>query len=840
MARYGADTVRLFLMFMGPWDQGGPVEPDRHRRREQVPRTASGRSCWTRTAATPATRRAAPCRAGETEADARDRMRAAAHRTLRDVTADYDGFRWNTMIAKLMELSNLLFRYRGTSVAGLPEWDEAVRLLLLMLAPAAPHITEEIWSRLAAARGEAWESIHVQRWPDVDESAVVEATREVPIQVNGKLRDKVTVPAGISETSWRQVILSRDKVPGRARRQEAAPDHPRGRRQARQHRRPAGMSGAGGGSRPGRLSAPDGARPEDPHDLPARRHPLRDDALPRLRPERPAPAGHVARAVAQLRRRDAGDRAARDRARGLRRGITHFDLANNYGPPYGSAEVNFGRILREDLAAHRDELVISSKAGWDMWPGPYGQGGGSRKHVLASLDQSLRRVGVDYFDIFYSHRFDLDTPLEETAGALATAVRAGQGAVHRDLVLLGRQDPRDGGAPAREGVPLLIHQPSYNLFNRWPEGGLLDALEAVGSGMIAFTALAQGLLSDKYLDGIPANSRINRPGGDSFPREMLNAENLGRVRGAQRDREAPRPVAGPDGVRVGPARPAGHEHAGRRELGRPDPRERGARWRTWRSRRRSWRRSTSYAVEGGVNLWEAPSTDWRPSSRDVVAAAGRCRVLGPGRRLLDTVSRDRGRGVRHPRRPAAAASGPASRRSAPSSGRADQRHRRPRHRAPDPTPAGPADEVRVTLGIYSGRPDPTWTLSAWDAAAVERAIEALPEAGGTPPEGGLGYHGFTVRPWGGRSRRTSGSYRRTAPDPSPRDGPGPHRRATSARARPDEARADRDRRGGAEPLSALTGGADAWRGWSPRRRWNRRGRMIHIRGEPWPTRSTPA
>ena len=151
--------------------------------------------------------------AGEEEHDARDRMRAAAHRTLRDVTEDYEGFRWNTMVAKLMELSNVLFRYRGTSVAGLPEWDEAVRLLLLMLAPAAPHITEELWSRRARGpRRRAWESIHVQRWPDVDETAIVEATRELPIQVNGKLRDKVTVPVGISDIELEQIILSRDKV----------------------------------------------------------------------------------------------------------------------------------------------------------------------------------------------------------------------------------------------------------------------------------------------------------------------------------------------------------------------------------------------------------------------------------------------------------------------------------------------------------------------------------------------------------------------------------------------------------------------------------------------------
>ena len=212
-------------------------------------------------------------------------------------------------------------------------------------------------------------------------------------------------------------------------------------------------------------------------------------------------------------------------------GITHFDLANNYGPPYGSAEVNFGRILREDLAAHRDELIISSKAGWDMWPGPYGQGGGSRKYVLASLDQSLRRVGVDYFDIFYSHRFDLDTPLEETMGALAHAVRQGK-ALYVGISSHSAGKTREAAALLEaEGVKLLIHQPSYNLFNRWVEPELLDALGELGTGMIAFTTLAQGLLTTKYLDGIPANARVNRPGGDSFERSVLTEENLASVRG---------------------------------------------------------------------------------------------------------------------------------------------------------------------------------------------------------------------------------------------------------------------------------------------------------------------
>jgi L-glyceraldehyde 3-phosphate reductase len=211
-------------------------------------------------------------------------------------------------------------------------------------------------------------------------------------------------------------------------------------------------------------------------------------------------------------------------------GITHFDLANNYGPPPGSAEINFGRILREDLAAHRDELIITSKAGWDMWPGPYGQGGGSRKYVLASLDQSLRRIGVEYVDIFYSHRFDIDTPLEETMGALATAVRQGK-ALYVGISSYSATKTREAAAILRaEGVPLLIHQPSYNLLNRWAEAELLDAVGELGVGMVAFTALAQGLLTDKYLQGIPADARVNRPGGDSFPMEALSEENLGRVR----------------------------------------------------------------------------------------------------------------------------------------------------------------------------------------------------------------------------------------------------------------------------------------------------------------------
>jgi L-glyceraldehyde 3-phosphate reductase len=196
--------------------------------------------------------------------------------------------------------------------------------------------------------------------------------------------------------------------------------------------------------------------------------------------------------------------------RAFDRGVTHFDLANNYGPPYGRAEENFGRYLREDLAPYRDELVISTKAGYDMWPGPYGQGGGSRKYVLASLDQSLARMGLEYVDIFYSHRFDPDTPLEETIGALDTAVRSGR-ALYAGISSYSPEATRDAARIARElGTPLLIHQPSYSMLNRWIEGGLLDELEEQGMGCIVFTALAQGLLTDRYLDGVPDDSRAAR------------------------------------------------------------------------------------------------------------------------------------------------------------------------------------------------------------------------------------------------------------------------------------------------------------------------------------------
>ncbi len=196
--------------------------------------------------------------------------------------------------------------------------------------------------------------------------------------------------------------------------------------------------------------------------------------------------------------------------RAFDRGVTHFDLANNYGPPYGRAEENFGRYLAEDFAPYRDELVISTKAGYDMWPGPYGQGGGSRKYVLASLDQSLKRMGLEYVDIFYSHRFDPETPVEETMMALDTAVRSGR-AWYAGISSYSAVKTAEAATIARDlGTPLLIHQPSYSMLNRWIEGDLLDTLEEQGMGCIVFTALAQGLLTDRYLNGVPEDSRAAR------------------------------------------------------------------------------------------------------------------------------------------------------------------------------------------------------------------------------------------------------------------------------------------------------------------------------------------
>jgi L-glyceraldehyde 3-phosphate reductase len=213
--------------------------------------------------------------------------------------------------------------------------------------------------------------------------------------------------------------------------------------------------------------------------------------------------------------------------RAFDRGVTHFDLANNYGPPYGSAESNFGRLLREDFVGLRDELIISTKAGWDMWPGPYGDLG-SRKYLLTSLDQSLTRLGLDYVDIFYHHHFDATTPLEETMGALDHAVRAGK-ALYVGISSYSPSRTAEAAAILRSlGTPLLIHQPSYSMLNRWIEEGLLDVLEAEGVGAIAFSPLAQGLLTDRYLAGVPGDSRAARH--TSLSLDMLSEANLARIR----------------------------------------------------------------------------------------------------------------------------------------------------------------------------------------------------------------------------------------------------------------------------------------------------------------------
>ena len=213
--------------------------------------------------------------------------------------------------------------------------------------------------------------------------------------------------------------------------------------------------------------------------------------------------------------------------RAFDRGVTHFDLANNYGPPYGSAETNFGRILGSDLRAYRDELIISTKAGYDMWPGPYGDRG-SRKYLLASLDQSLARMGLDYVDIFYSHRVDPETPFEETMGALDAAVRQGK-ALYVGISSYSAKRTHEAAAILRKlGTPLLIHQPSYSMLNRWIEAELLDVLARERIGAIAFSPLAQGLLTDRYLDGVPSGSRAAR--GGSFKEDLLTPANLANVR----------------------------------------------------------------------------------------------------------------------------------------------------------------------------------------------------------------------------------------------------------------------------------------------------------------------
>jgi len=285
-------------------------------------------------------------------------------------------------------------------------------------------------------------------------------------------------------------------------------------------------------------------------------------------------------------------------------GITHFDLANNYGPPYGSAEANFGRILSTDFRDHRDELVISTKAGWDMWPGPYGELG-SRKHLLASLDQSLRRLGVDYVDIFYHHRFDPSTPMEESLGALHTAVQQGK-ATYVGISSYSDQRTTEAIAILRSlGTPLLIHQPSYSMLNRWIEHGLLDVLGTDGVGCIAFSPLAQGLLTDRYLHGIPEGSRAQENG--SLTHDMINETNLAHVRAltaiaerrgqslaqmaiawALRDPRMTSVVLGASSVKQLEQNAAALDHSdfSDDELAEID----------------------RDAVEGDINLWEGPST----------------------------------------------------------------------------------------------------------------------------------------------------------------------------------------------------------------------------------------
>jgi L-glyceraldehyde 3-phosphate reductase len=292
-------------------------------------------------------------------------------------------------------------------------------------------------------------------------------------------------------------------------------------------------------------------------------------------------------------------------------GITHFDLANNYGPPAGSAETNFGAHLRRDFKPYRDELIISSKAGWDMWPGPYGSGGGSRKYLLASLDQSLQRMGLDYVDIFYSHRFDPDTPLEETMGALATAVQQGK-ALYVGISSYSAKKTAEASKLLRDmGIPCLIHQPSHSLLNRWIEAELLDTLQAEGMGCIAFSPLAQGLLTDRYLNGVPADSRMNRPGGQSLKVDHVSPENVARIKGlndiaAQRGQTLaqmavawvlrdPRVTS----ALIGASKPA------------QIPELVGA------VKNLDFDAATlsaidELAVDGGVNLWQKPSTDQRP------------------------------------------------------------------------------------------------------------------------------------------------------------------------------------------------------------------------------------
>jgi L-glyceraldehyde 3-phosphate reductase len=304
-----------------------------------------------------------------------------------------------------------------------------------------------------------------------------------------------------------------------------------------------------------------------------------------------------------------GDDTPFDRQRSILRrafelGVTHFDLANNYGPPYGSAETNFGRHLREDFRPYRDELVISSKAGWDMWPGPYGDLGG-RKYLLASLDQSLQRTGLDYVDIFYHHHYDPTTPVEETMQALDTAVRQGK-ALYVGISSYSGERTREAVAIARElKTPLVIHQPSYSMLNRWVEGDLLDAVGDTGLGVIAFSPLAQGMLTDKYLNGVPAGSRASQ--GKSLSTDLLTDQNLTHIRALNdlaagrgqtlaqlalawvlRDERVTSALVGASSVKqledsVGAVRNLDFTAGELADIDR-------------------------YATEGGINLWQAPST----------------------------------------------------------------------------------------------------------------------------------------------------------------------------------------------------------------------------------------
>ena len=292
-------------------------------------------------------------------------------------------------------------------------------------------------------------------------------------------------------------------------------------------------------------------------------------------------------------------------------GISHFDLANNYGPPYGSAETHFGEHLRRDFKPYRDELLISTKAGWDMWPGPYGQGGGSRKYLLASLDQSLQRMGLDYVDIFYSHRFDPDTPLEETCGALASAVQQGK-ALYVGISSYSAGKTREAADLLRAmGVPLLIHQPSYSLMNRWVEEDLLDTLGELGTGCIAFSPLAQGLLTSKYLNGVPQDARINRPGGASFKAEHLSEPNLRHVRALNDIAQA----RGQSLAQMAVAWVLRHPEMSSALIGASRPEQitelTGA-LQNLQFSAEELATIDQHAVEGGINLWQRPSTDLRP------------------------------------------------------------------------------------------------------------------------------------------------------------------------------------------------------------------------------------